>query len=116
MTAKKDINDLKDGANFTSKQLQEKSQVLEKAQSKIADLMRKVQKHKDDEILSSLITVQCKNLYLEAYSRQENIKFMNIPSEETSDHIEDTEETLRSFLEHELGFIDARSVEIQHVH
>ena len=41
--AKKDINDLKDGANFTGKQLQEKSQELEKAQAEITDLTRKVQ-------------------------------------------------------------------------
>ena len=62
--AKKDINDLKDGANFTGKQLQEKSQELEKAQAEIADLTRKVQKHEE-----AVTEIESKNLYLEAYSR-----------------------------------------------
>jgi len=53
-----------------------------------------------------------KNLYRESYSRRENIKFFNIS--ENSD--EDTEETLRNFMERELGFRNTRSVEIQSVH
>ena len=57
-----------------------------------------------DEIIS-------KNLYLEAYSRRENIKFFNIPEAR-----EDTEEVLRNFMERDLGYRNGRSVEIQHVH
>ena len=53
-----------------------------------------------------------KNLYLEAYSRRENIKFFSIPKEDD----ENTEETLRNFMEDDLGYRNARTVEIQRVH
>ena len=53
-------------------------------------------------------------MYLEAYSRRENINFENIPEEEKNK--EDTETVLRTFLETELGFGDAANVEIQRVH
>ena len=53
-----------------------------------------------------------KNLYLEAYSRRENIKFFSIPEEEE----EDTQEVLRNFIENELGYRNARIAEIQRVH
>ena len=36
-----------------------------------------------------------KNLYLEAYSRRENIKFFSIPEEEE----QDTQEVLRNFID-----------------
>ena len=68
--AKKDISGLKDGANFAEKQLLEKSQELAKAQAEIAELTRKVQK--DEEAVKE---TESKSLYLEAYSRRENIKF-----------------------------------------
>ena len=55
--------------------------------------------------------VEDKNLYLEAYSRRENIKFENIPEEPTGK--EDTETVLRSFMERDLGFSDAADVEIR---
>ena len=63
---------------------------------------------------SNFKLIEDKNLYLEAYSRRENIKFENIPEEETNK--EDTEMALRNFLETELGFGDAANVEIQRVH
>ena len=47
-----------------------------------------------------------------AYSRRENIKFFSIPEEDE----EDTEETLRNFMEDDLGYRNARTVEIQRVH
>ena len=53
-------------------------------------------------------------MYLEAYSRCENVKFENIPEEETNK--EDTQTVLRTFLETELGFGDAANIEIQRVH
>ena len=59
--------------------------------------------------------VETKLLYLEAYSRRGNIKFMNIAVDSTEER-EDAEETLRSFLERDLGLLDARTVEIQRVH
>ena len=108
--AKKDINDLKDGANFATKQLQEKSQEVAEAQAEITELTRKVQKHEE-----AVKETESKCLYLEAYSRRENIKFMNI-EEGPQDQPEDTEEILRDFLERELGFVDAQNVEFQRAH
>ena len=58
--------------------------------------------------------VETKNLYLEAYSWRENIKFENINKDDNDD--EDTEKRLRTFLETDLGFRDAHTVEIQRVH
>ena len=56
-----------------------------------------------------------KDIYMEAYSRRENIKFTNVQEFPTADNKEDTEELLRKFLERDLGYVDARSVEIQRV-
>ena len=95
---------MKDGANFARKQFQEK------AQAEIAELTRKVQKHKE-----AVKESESKSLYLEAYSRCENIKFMNI-EEGPQDQPEDTEKILRGFLEHKLGYEDAQNVELQRVH
>ena len=109
-TTEKDINDLKENGNFTSSQLSEISTELKNHQAAITDLTQKAEASK--ELLKELTA---KNLYLEAYSRRENIRFMNI-KDGSSDEPEDVEETLRDFLERELGFHDARSVEIQRVH
>ncbi|CAH3168662.1 unnamed protein product [Porites lobata] len=111
--AKKGISELKDGANFAGKQLQEKAQESAKAQAEIAELTRKVQKHEE-----AVKETESKSLYLEAYSRRENIKFMNI-EEGPQDQPEDTEEILRaddSFLKRERGYVDAQNVEFQRVH
>ena len=53
-------------------------------------------------------------MYLEGYSRHENIKFENITEEKTDK--EETEKVLRTFLETKLGFDDGANVEIQRVH
>ena len=58
--------------------------------------------------------VEDQHLYLEAYSRNENLKFENIPENVASG--EDTEFVLRSFLKRVLGYVDVASVEIQRVH
>jgi len=55
--------------------------------------------------------VEDQHLYLEAYPRGENLKFENIPKDYASR--EDTELVLRSFLERDLGYVDAALVEIQ---
>ena len=61
--------------------------------------------------------METKHLYLEAYSRWDNIKFANIKEESDPNmQPEDKELVLRNFLEKELGHRDARSVEIQRVH
>ena len=61
--------------------------------------------------------LETKDLYLEAYSRRENIKFTNIRESTTeNEKQEDTEAVLRKFLEDELGYMNASTVEIQRVH
>ena len=100
---------MKDGVKFVGKQLPEKSQELAKAQAEIAELTRKVQKHEE-----AVKETESKSLYLEAYSRRENIKFMNI-EEGPPVQPEDTEGILRGFLERELGYVDAQNVEFQRV-
>ena len=59
-----------------------------------------------------LEALETKDLYLEAYSRRENIKFLNIEEEQN----EDTEEKLRSFLSENLEMNDVDGIEIQRVH
>lgn len=98
-TSKKDIEDRKDGLNFTGQQLKEKMEEVEKAhqlyEGQLAELAAKSQKN--EELIKE---VETKNLYLESYSRRENIKFTNInQAVETG---EDTEEVLRTFLEEDL--------------
>ena len=106
-TAEKDINDLKDGANFTSAQLND----LAKAQAELAGLKETVKANEE-----GMKEAATKLLYLEAYSRRENIRFMNIAQDGQTEEPENVEETLRTFLERDLGFLDAGSVEIQRVH
>ena len=70
---------------------------------------------KNGDLLDEIHT---KNLYLEAYSRREKIKFTN--TEESTEiggrTNEDTEEVLQTFLKRDLGYKDARNIEIQRVH
>ncbi|KAL9959889.1 hypothetical protein ACROYT_G033261 [Oculina patagonica] len=68
----------------------------------------------NSELREKLKLVEDKHLYLEAYSRRENLRFENIPEDATNK--EDTETALRSFMETHLGFRDAANVEIQRVH
>ena len=67
----------------------------------------------NDDLQAKLNEIEDKNLYLEAYSRRENIIFENIL--QLIDK-EDTELVLRTFLEMEVGYRDANTVEIQRVH
>ena len=61
--------------------------------------------------------IHTKNLYLESYSRRENVKFINIEEfGATAGCSEDAEEVLRTFLERDLGYMEATSVESQRVH
>lgn len=103
IVAKKDIKDVKEKCSSNGeklKDLQTQLDSLNKQMEKEENLQEQI-----DELLS-------KNLYLESYSRRENIKFFSIPEEEG----ENTEDILREFMERELGYHDARSVEIQRVH
>ena len=58
--------------------------------------------------------LETKKLYLEAYSRRENIKFENINEFEEGSDKEDTGEVLCLFMETELGFMHASTVERVH--
>ena len=110
-TAKTDIADLKKSCSFNTDKCKEYRDDLknkiDEQNERITSLIESEKKlnHQMDEIIS-------KNLYLEAYSRRENIKFFNIPEARE----EDTEEVLRSFMERDLGYRNGRSVEIQRVH
>ena len=109
-TAKTDIADLKKSCSFNTDKCKEYRDDLknkiDEQNERITSLIESEKKlnHQMDEIIS-------KNLYLEAYSRRENIKFFNIPEARE----EDTEEVLRSFMERDLGYRNGRSVEIQRV-
>ena len=111
---KRDVEDLKESLN--SNETDKKTSTAERIQ-KLEDNTKSglaaLQKE-NDELRASFKLIEDKNLYLEAYSRRENIKFENIPEEETNN--EDTEMALRNFLETELAFGDAANVEIQRVH
>ena len=115
-TAKKDIDELKDSINFTGNQLKDKTVAWEKVhqlyESQLAELTKKSQEN--EELLNEINT---KNLNLESYSPRENIKFMKIEEfGATGGCSEDTEEVLRTFLERDLGYMEATSVEIQRIH
>ena len=114
-TASKDIKDLKESLDFTGKESKDQMEALKHSlqdyESKLAEVRAEIEKY--DSKMEDLHT---ENLYLESYSRQENIKFMNINEEPSTNGNEGTEDILRNFLERDLGFLDARSVAIQRVH
>ena len=115
-TARGDIDNLKANHAIIEKKQEDTKDALDKKikglDGKIAELADKERK-----ISQTLDDLNTKDLYLEAYSRRENIKFNKI--KESSMHpneSENTEEVLRFFLEKQLGYHNARSVEIQRVH
>ena len=115
-TAREDIDNLKAKHAIIEKKQNDTKDALDKKikglDGKIAELADKERK-----ISQTLDDLNTKDLYLEAYSRRENIKFNKI--KEWSIHpneSENTEEVLRFFLEKQLGYQSARSVEIQRVH
>ena len=115
-TSNQDINDLKDSLSFTEDQQRKTTEGFDTYKEQINLKMTEISK-KNAELDRNIKEVENKNLYLEAYSRRENIKFENI-QEETGHgaHQEDTEDVLRTFLETHLGYENARSVEMQRVH
>ncbi|XP_078349534.1 uncharacterized protein LOC144658648 [Oculina patagonica] len=110
-TTKSDIAELKKSCTFNGDKCKERQDELKKKieeqNEKIASLIESERK-----ITAKMNDIVSKNLYLEAYSRRENIKYFNIPEARE----EDTEEVLRNFLEQDLGYRNARNVEIQRVH
>ena len=103
ITAKKDIKDVKDQCSSNSEKLKD-------VQTQIVNLNKRMEK--EENLQGQIDALTSKNLYLESYSRRENIKFFSIPE----DVGEDTEEILREFMERDLGYHNARSVELQRVH
>ena len=110
-TAKKDIAELQKSCSFNGDKCKEYkedlSKKLDEQNKRITSMLERERLLRDQ--INDLIS---KNLYLESYSRRENIKFFNIREERE----EDTEEILRKFMEKELGFRNAHTVEIQRVH
>ena len=110
-TAKKDIAELQKSCSFNGDKCKEYkedlSKKLDEQNKRITSMLERERLLRDQ--INDLIS---KNLYLEFYSRRENIKFFNIREERE----EDTEEILRKFMEKELGFRNAHTVEIQRVH
>ena len=108
-TAREDIDNLKANHAIIEDALDKKIKGLDGKIAELADKERKISQTLDD--------LNTKDLYLDAYSRLENIKFNKI--KESSMHpneSENTEEVLRFFLEKQLGYHNTRSVEIQRVH
>ena len=111
-TTKQDVEGLKESLNANNEDKQKTFERLGKFEEKTNSGLAALEK--ENNKLSALVKeIENKNLYLEAYSRRENVKFENIPEEDPK---EDTEMVLRSFLERELGFSDAANIEIQRVH
>jgi predicted RNase H-like nuclease (RuvC/YqgF family) len=112
-SASKDIEDLKESCNYmdgkidslkdAQDQLSKASTLIQGLTEKLKESDKKINRHeKEFEDLKS------KDLYLEAYSRRENIKFLNINESED----EDVENVLRSFLRDDLYYEDYEYVEI----
>ena len=110
-TTKIDIAELKKSCSFNGDKCKEHRDALKKQMEeqnkRITSLIESERK-----LIDQINDINSKGLYLEAYSRRENIKFFNIPEVRE----EDTEEVLRNFMEQDLGYRNARSVEIQRVH
>lgn len=112
----RDINDLKESLNFAEDQYKKTTEGLKEYKDQTSSKLSELQQ-KGEKLEERIAELENKNLYLEAYSRRENIKFENIEEEpDPNRNQEDTETVIRNFLETELGYKDARSVEIQRVH
>ena len=111
-TANRDIENLTESFKVAEKQQQKSAASFKDHREKTILALTHLQKANND-LQAKLKEKEDKNLYLEAYSRRENIIFENIL--QATDK-EDTESVLRTFLEMELGYKDANTVEIQRVH
>jgi len=114
-STKQEIEELKQSLNSNEDDKRELSEKLKSLEKKTDPRITALEKE-NNELRILVKEIEDKNLYLEAYSRRENVKFENIPEERDRNGSEDTERVLRSFLGRELGFSDAENVEIQRVH
>ena len=84
--------------------------------SHIKELQEMVEERKDE-----ISACRKQILYLEAYSRKENLKFEGIPElpkssgQQNATSKEDTKEVLANFMENVLGIEDAKDMELQRV-
>ena len=105
--ARKDIAKLQKSCSFNGDKCKEYktdlSKKLDEQNKRIISMMERERLVSDQ--INDLLS---KNLYLESYSRCENIKFFNIWEERD----DDTEETLRKFMEKEFGFWNVHTAEI----
>ena len=88
LTAKKEIRDLKESYDATDEQLDDLQKQLENLNK---------QMEKEENLQEQINELTSKNLYLESYSRRDNIIFFSIPEEK------DTEEALRNFMNESLA-------------
>ena len=112
-TTRCDVDDIKESLNSIEADRQETSQSIKKLHNDTNTKLRNLEEE-NFKLGARIKEVEDQHLYFEAYSRRENLKFENIPEDDVSR--EDTELVLHSFLERELGYMDAASVEIQRVH
>ena len=112
-STKRNVEDLKESLKANEIDKRSTAERIQKLEDDSKSSLAALQKE-NDELRANFKLIEDKNLYLEVYSRHENIKFENILEVETDK--EDTEKVLRTFLEMELGFSDAANVEIQRVH
>ncbi|KAK3732771.1 hypothetical protein QZH41_006931 [Actinostola sp. cb2023] len=110
-SASKDIEDMKQGLNFLDNKVDSS---LYKLENEVKRLQDKVEQSRSKETVyeEQIEELKIKDLYLEAYSRRENIKFMNIREEED----ENVEAVIRGFLQDELNYSNYDLVEIQRIH
>ena len=111
-TVYRDIENLTQNLKSVEKQ-QQKSVASAKDHREGTRLALTDLKKANVDLQAKLQEIEDNNLYLEAYSRRQNIIFENI--RQATDK-EDTELVLCTFLETELGYKDAHTVEIQRVH
>ena len=115
-SAYRDIKDLKESLNFAEDKCMKTTESFDEYKQQISLQMTELEQ-KGTALEGKITELENKNPYLEAYSRRENIKFENIEEVlELNTRQEDTECVLPNFLESELGYKDAGSVEIQRVH
>ena len=112
-TIRRDVDDFKESLNSIEVDRQEASLSLKNMKDDTNTKLKSLEEE-NFKLGARIKEVEDQHLYLEAYSRRENLKFENIPENVASG--EDTESVLRSFLERDLGYVDAASVEIQRVH
>ena len=110
-----DVSELKEGAGKRERKINELEVSINYIEDDVAELQTKLHDYKAQ-------LEKCKKdvLYLEAYSRRENVKIFGIPestvSENTSDP-EDTRAIVYNFFEHELQIENPRAkYEFQRVH